>query len=109
MIRALALLLVIPLIAAAAACGGDAGDPDRVLQLTSGSFTEAQFRSLIQENIADPEQYEVFCAALDGLTDDQAAQAFEQSLFVADPAGEFVFADEKRSVQIVREECGSAY
>lgn len=114
MIRAFTLILVIPLLAAATACGGGGGDPDRVLQLHTGPLTEDQFRSLIQETVADQDTLEILCAALDGLTDNQAAQAFEQAVavqavFVSDPAVGFVFADEKRSVQIVREECQAVY
>ena len=77
MIRALALGLVVALLATAAACDGDGGNPDRVLQLSSGSLTEDQLRSEVQEQIAAQDPYETVCAALDGLTDDQAVRAVE--------------------------------
>ena len=109
MIRALALGLVVALLATAAACDGDGGNPDRVLQLSSGSLTEDQLRSEVQEQIADQDPYETVCAALDGLTDDQAVRAVEQRSLGANPAAGFVFADEQRSIQILREECEAVF
>ena len=109
MIRALVLAFALALVATAAACSGDGANPDRVLKLSSGSLTEDQVRSLIQETIADQEPYEIACAALGGLTDDQAVRAVEQQTLGANPAAGFVIADEKRSIQILREECEAVF
>ncbi len=109
MIRVIALALAFALLASAAACGGNDADPDRLLQLRYGQFTERVFRSLLVESIANQdEEYEIVCAALGGLSDDEAVEVSVLSYSIARPDQEIVVADEKRSVQIMREECEAA-
>jgi len=71
--------LAMSLLAAAVACTGGGGNPDRVLQLSTGTFSELELRTGLQETIAEQgELYEVLCAALGGLSD---GQAFEVVMF----------------------------
>ncbi len=109
MTRLIVLVLGFSVLASAVACGGNGADPDRLLQLSAGQLTERELRSLIEESIVDDDElYEVLCAALAGLSDDQATEAFVLSYSRALAEQEIVIADEKRAVQITREECEAA-
>ena len=96
-VAASALLLFV-----AAGCGEDAGaDPDRVLQLFGITMTERELRAEMLPDMTDEGS---FCAALNGLSDEQAVAAFVQVSSLR-PDLEIVPADERRFVEIAREEC----
>ena len=67
----------LPLIFAACSVlgGGDgvSGDPDRLLVLGGGDFTERQFRTEVQKSFDTSFTTEALCASIAGLTPEAAA------------------------------------
>ena len=102
MMRLLPIAAIALLLAVAAGCSENAGDdPDRVLQSGGIDWTERELRAEVLPDLTDEG---IFCAALNGLSDDQAVAAFVQQLSLR-PEQESVPADERRFVEIAHEEC----
>ena len=102
MMRLLSIAASALLLAVVAGCGENAGDdPNRVLQISSFTMTERELRAELLPDLTDEGS---FCAALNVLSDDQAVAAFIQILSFR-PEVEIVPADERRFVEIAREEC----
>lgn len=109
MIRAFTLALSCSLLVGVVACDEASGDPARILRLAAGSHTESEVRSLIGESLVEnDESASILCAALDGLSDDQAVDAHVERYAHTNPTLELVVRDEKRAIQILREECETA-
>lgn len=105
MSRAFELSLVLILATSLIACAGNGGgDADRVLRLNYGEFTEREVR----EHLSDPSEFfEIQCAALAELSDDEAFDALIQIYSLSSPGGNLVAEDERRLVEIMREQCAA--
>jgi hypothetical protein len=87
-------------------CGGGS-DIERLLVLGGGTFTEAEFRLEVRAGFVGSLSAESFCAGLEGLSDEEAADVIRiaQEREGATPAQEARPADQVRAATIVKEEC----
>ena len=104
--RVLLQFVVCSILIVLAACGGDGGDPNRVLNLASfGEITEGELEELLQTQFGASDVDHLQCNALSQISDDEAVEALE--LLVGSEG--FNPHDERRLVELTREMCASAF
>lgn len=104
------LVLVILVVA----CNSKQDDPNRILQLSEGSFSESHYRGMLRESIVTVEAFALLCDTLESLTDEQALQSHPtvsatviSYAVTPAPPQEPNPSDVKRATQLLRDECGN--